>query len=113
MTQTVRGRLPLDLAHLRDAGEENISLALVEQELSDLALGFVARTERLLHRAARDGAFSRGELVQVCGSLGSVTACLHKQREYDARDEELGREINRGITAVIAAREIKSKRAAG
>ena len=45
--------------------------------------------------------------MQVCGSLGSVTACIVRQREYDGKDEAMGRQINKGIGALIKERDPK------
>lgn len=103
MTMT-QGRLPLPLSDLREGAEENVALAMIEQETSHLALGFVRRTKRLLVQAAQDGGFSRTELAAACSSIGDVEACIVQQLEYDGRDEQVGRGINVQIGALIKER---------
>jgi hypothetical protein len=108
----MQGRLPLDLSLLRDSAEDNIALAMTEQEASELALGFLAALRQRTVDACADGRVTEKERAELMRGFDRCEAMSRQQLAYDRRDEEMGREINERIGVLIATREPQTKRAA-
>lgn len=105
------GRLPSTLKELQEGGEQNIALALDEQEVwSDCCaqlgeLFVLVMTERD-KPTLQGGARIRDSFKRLFGSM-------QKAKELDIQDEENGREhINKPTTILIRQREPLVSRAA-
>ena len=94
------GRLPKPLSDVRERGEQNVALAMDEQDLSRRAMSQVADLFKVI------GYCVPGEVGQsLQRRCRDIYQTVQQQLEIDREDEANGREMNRDVTVLIKERE--------